>query len=144
MNRGIISGYFNPLHYGHIEYIHGAKLRCDHLTVIVNNDKQVALKGSVPFMSETHRILILQNIRGVDWVILSVDEDKTVCNSLRKVREMYPDDDLTFFNSGDRTQNNLEPAEGKICKELRIKEVVLNQQKVYSSSELIRKAKSEV
>jgi cytidyltransferase-like protein len=48
---GIVSGYFNPIHQGHIEYINAAKDECDYLVVIVNNDDQVKLKGSAVFMN---------------------------------------------------------------------------------------------
>ena len=57
MRRGIVSGYFSPLHRGHIEYIVASRLLCDHLTVIVNNDLQVKLKGSKPFMDQDHRAI---------------------------------------------------------------------------------------
>ena len=46
----IISGYFNPLHSGHLDYIESAKEKGDYLIVIVNNDKQVEMKGSVQFI----------------------------------------------------------------------------------------------
>jgi len=67
-----VSGYFNPLHVGHIEMIQRAKKLGDKLVVIVNNDKQVALKGSVPFMPEKDRIMIISALRDVDKVFLSL------------------------------------------------------------------------
>ena len=45
----VISGYFNPLHVGHLDYIATAKSLGDELWVIVNSDEQVEIKGSVPF-----------------------------------------------------------------------------------------------
>ena len=54
----IVSGYFNPLHKGHIEYFHSAKKYADKLIVIVNNDFQRKLKGSKSFMYENERLLI--------------------------------------------------------------------------------------
>ena len=71
MKTVAISGYFNPIHIGHIAYIQEAKSLGDRLVVIVNNDEQVKLKGSVPFMKEGERLIILSNIKGVDEVILS-------------------------------------------------------------------------
>jgi cytidyltransferase-like protein len=139
MRVGNVSGYFNPIHYGHIEYIQGAKARCDHLVVIVNSDLQVNLKGSKPFMDEHHRMKILNSIKGVDTVILASDTDKTVCMSLIKIRRLYPKNRMLFFNSGDRKAGNLNSAEVELCKEIDIEYVVLDLPKLYSSSELLKK-----
>ena len=78
----IVSGYFNPLHKGHIELFHNAKKRGDKLFVIVNNDYQRELKGSNKFMNQEERLLIVNELSVTDYVILSVDNDKTVCKSL--------------------------------------------------------------
>ena len=60
MRIGIISGYFNPIHTGHLDYIEGAKQKCDLLYVIVNNDHQVNIKGSKQFMDEDSRLRIVR------------------------------------------------------------------------------------
>ena len=52
----IVSGYFNPIHKGHIEYFNNAKALADELFVIVNNDHQRALKGSKEFQQEQERV----------------------------------------------------------------------------------------
>lgn len=83
----IVSGYFNPLHKGHIEYLHRAKEHGNFLIVIVNNDLQRELKDSQEFMLEEERVLIMNEIKIVDQVILSIDRDKTVCLSIEKVFE---------------------------------------------------------
>lgn len=138
MIRGIVSGYFNPLHRGHLEYIQAAKSQCDHLTVIVNNDEQVKIKGSKPFMDEDHRCFIMASLRDVDRVELAIDSDKTVCATLADLRRQYPDDELRFFNSGDRVpKKNTESAEVQLCEALGIKYVAIPLPKVYSSSTLI-------
>jgi cytidyltransferase-like protein len=141
MIKSIVSGYFNPIHRGHIEYINAAKLRGDFLIVIVNSDKQVKLKGSVPFMDEEHRLFIVNNLKSVDLAFIAQDEDKTVAASLRTIRENFPNDELSFFNGGDRNMINSESAEVKVCKECKIKYVILEQPKVASSSDLIAKCK---
>jgi D-beta-D-heptose 7-phosphate kinase/D-beta-D-heptose 1-phosphate adenosyltransferase len=91
-----VSGYFNPLHVGHLEMIERAKKLGDRLVVIVNNDYQVKLKGSVPFMPQADRLRIVKALRDVDQVFLSIDQDKSVCKSLAKIK---PD---IFANGGDR------------------------------------------
>jgi cytidyltransferase-like protein len=128
-----VSGYFNPLHVGHIEMIQKAKKLGDKLVVIINNDLQVALKGSVPFMKQEDRIKIIKALRDVDEVFLSIDKDKTVCKSLSKVK---PD---IFANGGDRKSIGDVP-EYPICQKLHIKMVDGLGRKIRASSELIKKA----
>ena len=85
----IVSGYFNPLHKGHIEYFHNAKSCGDLLFVIINNDSQRKLKGSINFMDEDERKIIIKELAIVDKAILSIDTDKTVCKTLIKISEEY-------------------------------------------------------
>jgi cytidyltransferase-like protein len=141
MNISIASGYFNPIHRGHIEYINASKLRGEYLIVIVNSDKQVKMKGSFPFMDEDHRLFIVQNLKSVDQAFIALDEDKTVADSLRIIRENYPHDNLAFYNSGDRNNKNSESAEVIACRECNIEYVILDLPKVAASSDLIAKCK---
>lgn len=135
---GIVSGYFNPLHSGHLEYINEAKRNCDHLIAIINSDHQVSLKKSKPFMKEHHRQDIVENLKSVDEVMVSIDKDKTQCGTLKFIRNKYPNSKMMFFNSGDRNANNLEIAESLTCKRYNILEIVLDLPKIYSSSELLK------
>jgi cytidyltransferase-like protein len=128
-----VSGYFNPLHVGHLDMIEKAKKLGDKLVVIINNDKQVALKGSVPFMSEKDRIRIINALRDVDEVFLSIDKDKTVCRSLAKVRPNI------FANGGDRHSIGDVP-EYPICQKLNITMVDGLGKKIRASSQMIARA----
>lgn len=128
-----VSGYFNPLHVGHLEMIERAKKLGDKLVVIVNNDHQVKLKGSVPFMSLADRMKIIGALRAVDKVVASIDRDKTVCRSLAKVKPHI------FANGGDRKSLGDVP-EYQICQEMKIKMVDGLGKKIRASSEMIRKA----
>ena len=128
-----VSGYFNPLHVGHLDMIEKARKLGDKLVVIVNNDYQVKLKGSVPFMTLADRVRIIGALRDVDEVFVSIDRDKTVCKSLTKV---HPD---IFANGGDRHTINDVP-EYPICQKLGISMVDGLGRKIRASSELIKKA----
>jgi cytidyltransferase-like protein len=85
----IVSGYFNPIHKGHIEYFNNAKANGDKLIVIVNSDHQRALKGSKEFLKEEERVFIVSNIKSVDQVFLSIDQDRTVCATIKLIHENY-------------------------------------------------------
>ncbi|MFH1232723.1 MAG: adenylyltransferase/cytidyltransferase family protein [Patescibacteria group bacterium] len=128
----VVSGYFNPLHIGHLEMIEEAKKLGDYLVVIINNDYQVGLKGSVPFMSQKDRISIVSALKWVDEVFLSIDEDRSVCKSLTKIK---PD---IFAQGGDRNEGNIPEAD--ICRSFGIKMVDGLGKKIRSSSTLIADA----
>lgn len=128
-----VSGYFNPLHVGHLEMIEQAKKIGDYLIVILNNDFQVGVKGRIPFMPEEDRMKIIKSLRCVDEVFLSVDKDLTVCKSLELVK---PD---IFANGGDRKTLDDIP-EYDICNKLNIKMVDGLGLKIRSSSTLIENA----
>lgn len=130
---GIVSGYFNPLHAGHIEYITGASEACSYLIAIVNNDIQVKLKGSKEFMAEGHRALIMRALSVIDRVVLAVDKDRSVCGTIRYIRNELPNERLIFFNSGDQSHKALED---HTCWGLGIKVQYLDLPKIYSSSAL--------
>jgi len=85
----IVSGYFNLLHKGHLEYFINAKANGDLLFVIVNSDLQRALKGSKEFQKEDERLFIVQHIKEVDQAFLSIDQDRTVCKTLEKLFSQF-------------------------------------------------------
>lgn len=133
----IVSGYFNPIHKGHLEYFKNAKALADQLFVIVNNDHQRALKGSKEFQKEDERMIIVSNIKAVDKAILSIDKDRTVCTTLQMIAEEYGIEfDLAFANGGD--QNNETIPERPICEEVGIALIDGLGDKIQSSSWLLK------
>ena len=128
MKTVVVSGYFDPVHVGHLEYLKLAKDLGDKLIVIVNNNKQCVLKKGKPFMDESDRLEIVKSLKMVDDVFLSIDKDKSVCKSLEILK---PD---IFANGGDRNTN--EVPESIICKKYNIKMIDGLGNKIRSSSDL--------
>lgn len=128
MKRVAISGYFDPLHVGHLEYIERAKALGDHLVVIVNNDKQAVLKKGKSFMPENERVKIIEALKFVDDVVLSIDTNRTVCETLRT---MEPKPNM-FCNGGDQNNNSI--PETQVCVERGIDLVDGLGDKIQSSS----------
>ena len=138
MKAVIVSGYFNPLHKGHLEYLNHAKAIADKLIVIVNNDHQRELKGSKAFQGEDERVIIISNLKAVDEVVLSIDQDRTVCDTIRHISEKFGKAyDLAFANGGDQS-NEIIP-ELPVCEELGISLIDGLGEKIQSSSWLLEK-----
>lgn len=133
----IVSGYFNPLHKGHIEYFNKSKENGDKLYVIVNNDKQRELKGSKEFQDEDERIFIIQNLKMVDRVFLSIDKDRTVCETIGMIHSLEDQSDELFFANGGDQINDTIP-ERQVCDWLGIKLIDGLGDKIQSSSWLIK------
>ena len=134
----IVSGYFNPIHKGHIEYFHNAKKYGDKLFVIINNDFQRKLKGSKEFMNQEERKLIVDELKVIDKSFLSIDQDRTVCASLEKIHNKYSSKyDLYFAKGGDQTNEYI--PEKSVCNNLNIRMIDKLGAKVQSSSWLLKK-----
>ena len=134
----IVSGYFNPLHKGHLEFFEKAKASGDKLWVIVNSDLQRELKGSKEFMNQDERFLIVKALRVVDKVLISIDKDKTQSEKLTNLAQNYGGEyELFFANGGDQNNNSI--PELKICKEFVIELIDGLGNKIQSSSWLLKK-----
>ena len=118
----IVSGYFNPLHLGHLQMMEAAHdLGDGYLIVIVNNDAQQQLKKGKVIFDEATRLRLTSALRVVDDAFVAVDTDGSVTASLRKVRDAYPSSNLVFCNGGDRRDPNAMPTtEAAVCEELGI------------------------
>ena len=139
-----ISGFFNPLHMGHIDYISAARNLGDFLIVIINSDKQVDIKGSVPFMEQDERLAIINNIKGVDRAVISIDDDGSVCETLRaEFNRLQNDpffDEMVFANGGDRKEGGV--PEDILTDELGVRMAYnVGGEKTQSSSSLIENSK---
>ena len=141
MNVVIASGYFNPLHKGHIQYLEAAKSFGDELVVIVNNDPQVRLKGSTRFMDEQERRYIVSKLRCVDEAFYAIDYERSVSLTIELIYycPRYRGSNFLFANGGDVTQENCRETE--VCRKLGIPMVfgVGGTNKVQSSSELLKR-----
>lgn len=130
----VASGYFDPLHAGHVEYLQKSKELGGTLIVIVNNDRQATLKKGSPFMPAAERIKVLRALQCVDIAVESIDEDRTVCKTLAMLHPHI------FTNGGD--QNNDTIPEATICNKMGIQMVDGLGDKIQSSSTLIENAKN--
>ena len=134
----IVSGYFNPLHKGHLELFEKAKMAGDELWVIVNSDLQRELKGSKEFMLEDERLIIVRAIGIVDKVLISIDKDKTQRATLGDLADKFSSEyELYFTNGGD--QNNDSIPEVPVCSEKGIGVLEGLGDKIQSSSWLLKK-----
>jgi cytidyltransferase-like protein len=149
MKIAIASLYANPLGVWHLNYLEAAKSMADSLFVIINNDKQVELKGSVPFYSQWERQRLVQSLQCVDNTIIAHDEDETVAATLSMIvaftgaisEELNREkNEFIFCNGGDRSTGN--PKELEICEQYNITPVygVGGSIKTGSSSQSIEKA----
>jgi D-beta-D-heptose 7-phosphate kinase/D-beta-D-heptose 1-phosphate adenosyltransferase len=128
----IASGYFNPLHKGHIEYLKRSKELGDALMVIINNDIQVGLKGSKIFQDESERKGIIDELKCVNYSIISIDEDRSVKRSIEFIHKFIRADKYLFTNGGDQFGNTI--LEKDICNELGIELIDGLGEKIQSSS----------
>ncbi len=146
------SGYFDPIHVGHIEYLKLAKeIANKHngkLVVILNNDQQCILKKGKPFMIAREKKIILEALECVDEVFDSIDNEKfigedgvkhvPIINSIRAIVEKNSGCKIIFAKGGDRFDG--EVPETAVCRELGIDIVDGLGNKIQASSDLIAEA----
>ena len=118
----IVSGYFNPLHIGHLDMMEAARGQADALIVIVNNDHQQLMKKGKVITSEDDRLRLVRALRVADAALVAVDEDGSVAASLEAIHAAYPGIELTFCNGGDRSPDGdpVPTTEAEVCERLGI------------------------
>lgn len=133
----IVSGYFNPIHKGHIEYLKRSKELGDFLYVIVNNEHQRELKGSKAFMIDEERKIVLESIKYVDKAMVAIDTERTVNESIKFIMNEVGSEfnRYIFANGGDQNRSTI--GETKLCEELGIELADGLGDKIQSSSWLL-------
>lgn len=131
-----VSGYFDPIHIGHLEYFKKSKKIGSKLMVIVNNDEQACMKKGKPFMPCKERMEIIREMKCVDYVIESIDKDRTVCETLLNV-EPKPD---YFCNGGDQNNNTIPEISACNTRKIELRDGF--GEKIQSSSWLIHDSKN--
>lgn len=99
----LVTGGFDPLHPGHIEYFKAAKELGDELHVGLNSDEWLARKKGRPFMKFQDRASIIEALSIVDRVIAFDDSDDSACGAIYKTMATHGTIKIIFANGGDRT-----------------------------------------
>ena len=102
----IVTGGFDPIHSGHIEYIKSA-VQHGRVVIGLNSDEWLTRKKGKPFMSFEERFSILNQLKNVLTVIGFDDSDGTACDAIEKVKKLFPHSNIVFANGGDRTSSNI-------------------------------------
>ncbi|MCX7778924.1 MAG: adenylyltransferase/cytidyltransferase family protein [Patescibacteria group bacterium] len=135
----IVSGFFNPLHGGHLSHLKEAKKLGDELWVIVDNDKQQLIKKGQIILDENERMMIVQELKCVDKVILAIDKDISVAETLKMLAEKNPDCEIILAKGGDRNFDNLPEKEKEVCRKYKIKVIAgVGTEKVNSSTRIVK------
>ena len=103
----LVTGGFDPVHSGHIEYFKAAKQLGNLLVVGINSDEWLARKKGRSFMPANERKSIIENLYQVHKVIEFDDTDNSAVDAIKKVKDMFPRDQIIFANGGDRTPDNI-------------------------------------
>jgi cytidyltransferase-like protein len=135
----LVTGGFDPIHSGHIEYFKSAKQLGDKLIVGVNSDAWLMRKKGRAFMPYYERLMIVGNLHMVDETIAYDDSDGSSINAIHRVRMDYPDAEIIFANGGDRTAENIPEM---VCKDVVFKFGVGGEQKANSSSWILEEWKA--
>lgn len=135
----IVSGGFDPLHVGHIALFEAAAQHGDKLVVLVNSDEWLCKKKGYSFMTREDRMKIIKALETVDEVFMASDEDGSVVESLKLLKEgaKQVEYSFCFVNGGDRLPEN--SPETQFCLDNGI-EVLFGAggSKTRSSSEMIK------
>lgn len=125
-----VSGYFDPVHSGHLDYMEAAAKYGD-LVVILNSDEAAKRKKGYVFQKFEERKRIIESLKFVYKVVPVDDADGTVIKALRDIRPDF------FCNGGDRVEGNT--PEKEVCEAFGITMLwgIGGENKANSSSKLV-------
>ena len=105
----LVTGGFDPLHSGHIEYFKAAKKLGDELVVGVNSDAWLTRKKGRPFMPFEERVAVIENLSIVDKVIHVMNDDKhdDASGAIHYLFSTNGPINIVFANGGDRKKGNV-------------------------------------
>jgi len=103
----LVTGGFDQLHSGHIDYFKAAKELGDKLIVGLNSDEWLTRKKGRPFLTWEERASVIGELACVDRVINFNDDDDSATDAIRKTRSLYPNIEIIFANGGDRQADNI-------------------------------------
>lgn len=103
----LVTGGFDPLHSGHIEYFKEARKLGDKLIVGLNSDEWLKRKKERPFMPWTEREAIIKELSVVDLVINFNDDDGSATDAINQTRKLFSGAEIIFANGGDRQADNI-------------------------------------
>lgn len=103
----VITGGFDPLHRGHIEYIKAARELGEVLVIGVNSDEWLVRKKGRSFMPFEDRVAIVDALQYADYAIPFDDRDGSAKDAIAWTRRAFPDHEIVFANGGDRTATNI-------------------------------------
>ena len=102
----LVTGGFDPVHSGHVDYFYAAKALGDQLWIGLNSDEWLTRKKGKPFMPWFERGAIVCRLKPVDFVFEFDDSDGSARDAIRQARK-YTSGKIIFANGGDRTSTNI-------------------------------------
>ena len=138
----LVTGGFDPLHSGHIDYFKAAKKLGDELWVGLNSDEWLVRKKGQAFMPYNERLAIIRNLNMVDNIAVCYGDAQSndACGAIHHVKSTTPmNTKIIFANGGDRKEGGV--PEDVLEKELGVKMIYgVGGEKKQSSSDLIKKS----
>jgi len=130
----LVTGGFDPLHAGHIDYFNQARQLGDKLIVGINSDAWLTRKKGKNFLPIVDRVKIIENLKMVDSVMLFNDDDDTAIEAIKNVKLLYPNAGIIFANGGDRNAKNVPEL---VVPNILLKFGIGGNSKINSSSDLL-------